>query len=777
MFLTDQELKSKTKQLKEIYLKNANLEDLLVEAYAVAFEAVFRVTKLTLHPVQILGAIVLHFGDVAEMKTGEGKTLVSVLPAYLNVLTGQQVCIVTFNEYLVNRDSTDNGKIFAFLGVTVGKTLNQMNRQEKMTNYKKEIIYGTNSEFGFDYLRDNMLQIWEEKLQKKHYYVIVDEIDSILIDEGRTPLIISGKPQNRSQLYRKANQFVKTLTSLDFKTDLESKSCFLQRSGVLKANHYFHTNSIFDIENSELFHFISNALHATFLLKKNVDYLVKNGKVVLIDHFTGRVTPDRTLSEGLHQALEAKELCSIQEESSVLATITYQNFFRLFDKIAGMTGTAKTEEEEFIRLFNMHVLPIPTDQPVVRFDDEDLFFYSKKQKYLTLIEHIKSLHQKKQPILVGTSSVQTSEEFSAILKRFGFKFAVLNAKHHQYEAELIANAGKHGKITISTNMAGRGTDIKLDEIAKKAGGLAVLAVERNESRRIDLQLQGRSGRQGEPGCSVFYLSLDDDLFLRFGNSGLKKFFWSAKDEVLKSGLLSKTIAEAQKKIQIANYEQRKNLLEYDNVVCQQMRVVYSQRDFLIATDAIEGYLKTMFIHFFSLKWQHSFSLQPEVSYESLITFFKHLQTETFLPDFFLPDLATDQTFTKQEVINALTNSSLSLCQKVQKFIAQSGMMDFSSWIPQVQGKTDQPDQFLFLEIRNLLLKTIDQLWTSHLDELLHLKSSSFLHGYAQKSPLQSFIERSGKLFLKLKNDIVFQATTKVFKILHHSWRHIQRQRV
>ena len=772
---SDQDLQKYTPLLKKEYAKHRNLTNLLVKAYGVAFEAVFRITGLTLHPVQVLGAIVLHFGDVAEMKTGEGKTLTSVLPAYLNALTGRQVCIVTVNEYLVNRDFVDNGKIFHFLGISVGKTLNQMTRQEKLANYAQTIVYGTNSEFGFDYLRDNMLQLWEKKLQQEHYYVIIDEVDSVLIDEGRTPLIISGRPRNRSNFYQKVDQFVKSLKAVDFKIDPEFKRCFLQKSGILKANHFFQIKSLFDLENSELFHFVSNALQANYILKKNIDYLIKDRKVVLVDQFTGRVTPDRTLSEGLHQALEAKESCSIREESAILATITYQNFFRLFDKISGMTGTAKTEEDEFISLFNMHVLQIPTDQPMIRFDDQDFFFYDKKHKYLALAKRIQQLHENNQPILIGTSSVRTSEEFSVILRKFGFNFRVLNAKHHEHEAKLIANAGHHRQITISTNMAGRGTDIKLDEIAKKSGGLAVLAVERNESRRIDLQLQGRSGRQGEPGYSAFYLSLDDDLFLRFGNRRFKKIFASMGEEVLKSGLLSSAIAKYQKKIQIANYEQRKSLLEHDNVISQQMRVVYRQRDFIVQTKDFDRYLKNTFMHCFLNIWNKMFSQQLEVTYQEVTTFFHHLQEKIALPDYFLVPFKNSETFTQEETINHLVDQAINFVKKVQQLVTNTKIDYFPEWMYQLSTKEELEKHFLFLQLKNTVLRLVDHCWTTHLDELFRLKAGSFLSGYGQKSPLQAFIENATLLFNQLKEKIVFQTTIDTFKLLNENFQHLQKK--
>lgn len=774
--LSDQKLSEHTMFFRAKYKTNPNLQHLLVDAYAVATEAIFRITGLTLHPVQILGAIVLHYGDVAEMKTGEGKTLTAILPAYLNALSGKKVFIVTVNEYLVKRDFADNGKIFQFLGISLGRTLNQMRREDKLWNYSKDIIYGTNSEFGFDYLRDNMLQLWEQKLQQNHYYVIIDEVDSVLIDEGRTPLIISGRPRNRAKLYKKTHTFVQQLKSTDFKIDHEVKRCFLIKSGIMKANQYFGIKSLFALENAELFHFVSNALQANYVLKNGIDYLVKDNRVILIDQFTGRVTPDRSLSEGLHQALEAKEHCYIREENSVLATITYQNFFRLFDKIAGMTGTAKSEEDEFTRLFNMQVLQIPTNQPVIRFDDEDRFFYDKKQKYLALIQHIQQLQNNQQPILIGTASVKTSEEFGSILKRFGFNFRILNAKHHEREAELIATAGHHGQITIATNMAGRGTDIKLDDVAKTAGGLAILAVERNESRRIDYQLQGRSGRQGEPGYSAFYLSLDDDLFLRFGNRYLKTTFSPFREEVLKSRLLSSTIAGYQKKLQMTNYDQRKHLLEHDNVISQQMRVVYRQRDLIIEAKDFNWYLKQILHHYFIIQWRKQLPNQLEVDYQQIEQFLTKLKVQIALPDSFIDIFTDEATFTQIETVDLLTEQTLQLYHKIQNQLLDRTIDYIPDWMYQLIDKKAVKSNFLLLQLKNLCLQTIDQYWTIHLDELFRLKASSFLASYAQKSPLQGFIEKASLLFDNLKEDIILQSTTEIFTTLNKNWHYLQDNR-
>lgn len=739
--LSDQALKAKTKEFIQHYQKNQDLDALLEAAYAVACEAIRRVTQLSLYPVQIIGAIVLHYGDVAEMRTGEGKTLTSVLPAYLNSFLQKSVFIVTVNEYLVNRDCEENGKIFKFLGISVGKTLNSMTTDEKRKNYLCDIVYGTNSEFGFDYLRDNMMQVLEAKMQRNHYYVIIDEVDLILIDEGITPLIISGKPRNRSKLYKQVDAFVKGLGKLDYGIDNETKRCFLQKTGIFKAEKTFHLTNLFSSENSELFHFISNALQSNYILKKNIDYLVKNNKIYLIDHFTGRVMGDRVLSEGLHQALEAKEGCHIRQETSVLATITYQNYFRLFDKISGMTGTAKSEEDEFIKIFNMHVIAIPTNKQVIRFDDNDCFFYNKKEKYLALIDHIQKLYNRNQPILVGTCSLESSEEISKILRKLGLKFNVLNAKHHEFEAKVIAKAGIHKSITISTNMAGRGTDIKLDAIAKKAGGLAVLGVERNESRRIDNQLQGRSGRQGEPGYAVFYVSLDDALFLRFGNQKFKKIFKPMQKQVLTSRALNYTIAKAQKKLLNANYDQRKNLLEYDNVISQQRQVVYQQRDLLLTIPHLDNYLQNLLTNYLFLQWKEIYPYQVEFTQQEIFLTLPKLLPKGQFSSAFQAQIREEKTYTQSEILTFLEKELWNFYQNLEI------------------------SQYLIYQIKGMILSNIDHLWSLHLSELFLIKASSYLHSYAQKMPLQAFIEESEILFQTLKKKIVFQTFTQIWPLL------------
>lgn len=741
---SNKELKAISQSLqKKIKGKPAKTEKEIVTAYALMAESIFRIKKIHLHDVQILGAIALHYGNVSEMKTGEGKTLTALLPAYLNALTGKPVYIVTVNEYLVLRDFIDNSDIFNLLGLTVGKILNTMQKPEKMLNYQQNVIYITNSEIGFDYLRDNMINFDEPKMQKELFYVIIDEADSILIDEARTPLIISGRPRNRSDFYQKADQFIKSLKPSDYQIDQEIRRSSLGHSGVLKANFFFKLKNIYDLKNSELFHFISNALHANFILMKNIDYLIRDQKIHLIDPFTGRVMADRKLSEGLHQALESKEKLKINEETTILATITYQNFFRLFDKIAGMTGTAKAVEDEFIKTYNMHVLQIPTNLPIIREDKEDLFFYSTKDKYLALAQEIENLYNKGQPVLVGSSSVQTSEEISLLLKKSNIPHKVLNAKHHGYEAKIIAQAGDYQSITIATNMAGRGTDIKIDKEIQKLGGLALLGAERNESQRIDLQLRGRSGRQGEPGYSQFYVSLDDDLIARFNNLKFKKRFNFFAGKPIKSSLLNRSIKRAQQKITNFNFEQRKTLLEFDNVISQQRGVVYRQRDFLRESSDLTNYLEEFLTKFVRLKLTNFFIKKIEISNVTAQQIVRELQEiKMILPTHSLPDNLLG--WTKPELENWIVAEMLLIWSAVN---------------------TEKSTYSIMFLVQTILLKRIDFFWTIHLDEIMRIKSSSFLHSYAQKRPLEKFIEESEELFSNFKNSILLDVAPTLFQQL------------
>ena len=600
--LSDDELKKKTEEFKNRLNDGEDFDDILVEAFATAREACYRVIKEKPYKVQLIGGLALHYGNIAEMKTGEGKTLTSVMPAYLNALGGQGVHIVTVNEYLAERDSKWMGQIHEFLGLTVGLNLRDLTPSEKRAEYDKDILYSTNNEIGFDYLRDNMAIRKEDRVQQRGLnYAIVDEVDSILIDEARTPLIISGGFLENKNLYIDADRFAKSLNyDTDIVYDAKLKRSNLSEEGMKKAEKYFKVDNLYDVNNSTLVHFINQALHANYSQKNDVDYVVKDGKIVIVDQFTGRLMPGRAFSDGLHQAIEAKEGVEIQQETKTLATITFQNLFRMYNKLSGMTGTAKTEEEEFREIYNMYVIAIPTNKPVIREDMADLIYASKKSKFKAIIDEIAERHEKGQPVLVGTIAIETSEEISNLLKKRGIPHEVLNAKNHAREAEIIAKAGEKGSVTIATNMAGRGTDIKLGEGVKELGGLCVIGTERHESRRIDNQLRGRSGRQGDPGFTQFYIAMDDELMIRFGSEKIKNILQSTGIDdgmVIRSKMFSRSVASAQKRVEGNNYDMRKSVLQYDDVMNKQRELIYGKRNNILDSDSIhEEILKSMYNH-------------------------------------------------------------------------------------------------------------------------------------------------------------------------------------
>ena len=606
--LTDEQLKAKTPELKERIAKGESLDDLLYEAFAVCREAARRVLGLYPFHVQIMGGIVLHNGDVPEMRTGEGKTLTATMPVYLNALSGKGVHVVTVNEYLATRDMTEMGELYSWLGLTVGLNLNSKSPEEKREAYNCDITYSTSAELGFDYLRDNMVTRAEDMVQKPLNYALVDEVDSILVDEARTPLIISGQAESSSALYYRADQFTKTLKGQnlnvatseyeegdDYKIDLQSKTISLTEEGIDKAEKFFQIENLYDMENVALTHFVDNALRANFIMLHDIDYMVdENQEVLIIDQFTGRTMPGRRYSDGLHQAIEAKEAVPIQDESKTMASITIQNYFRMYKKLSGMTGTAKTEEEEFREIYNIQITPIPTNRPVQRLDHPDLLYPTLEAKFKAVIDDIKRRHAEGQPILIGTVAVETSELISKKLVEAKIPHEVLNAKNHFREAQIIMNAGQQGAVTIATNMAGRGTDIKLgpgviDHVDPEFRGLAVIGTERHESRRIDNQLRGRSGRQGDPGVSQFYLSLEDELMKRFGSERVSAFLdrmrISGEDAVIKSGLITRQIESSQKRVEGNNYDSRKQVLQYDDVIREQREVIYAQRqEVILATE-------------------------------------------------------------------------------------------------------------------------------------------------------------------------------------------------
>ena len=587
--LSDEQLKANTPKLKDRLAAGATLDDILPEAFATAREGAKRVLGLFPFRVQIIGGIVLHQGNIAEMKTGEGKTLTATMPVYLNALTGKGVHVVTVNEYLSTRDATEMGELYNWLGLSVGLNLNSKNSDEKREAYNCDITYSTNSELGFDYLRDNMVVYKEQMVQRPLNFAIVDEVDSILIDEARTPLIISGGAEKTTGLYIRADRFVKTLKAeTDYKIDWPTKTISLTESGIRKAEKNFGLDNLYDTENTALTHHIDQALRANYIMLKDIDYMVSDGEVLIVDQFTGRAMEGRRYSDGLHQAIEAKEGVQIQDENKTMANITYQNFFRMYTKLAGMTGTAKTEQEEFREIYNMEVISVPTNKPVIRVDSPDVLYPTLDAKFNAVVDDIKKRHKKGQPILVGTVAIESSERLSKQLDDEKIPHTVLNAKNHFKEAEIIMNAGQRGAVTIATNMAGRGTDIKLGPGVTELGGLAVIGTERHESRRIDNQLRGRSGRQGDPGSTQFYLSLEDDLMKRFGSERIKamldRFKVADDDQVIQSRMISRQVESAQKRVEGNNYDTRKNTLQYDDVMREQREVIYKQRQQIINED-------------------------------------------------------------------------------------------------------------------------------------------------------------------------------------------------
>ena len=609
--LSDDDLKHKTEEFRNRLKNGETLDDIQVEAFAVAREAAYRVINEKPYKVQIMGSLAMNLGDIAEMKTGEGKTLTATMAVYLNALAGEGVHVITVNEYLAGRDAAWMGEIYRFLGLSVGVNKRELTPSEKREAYNADITYTTNSELGFDYLRDNMVTNVKDRVMRGLNMAIVDEVDSVLIDESRTPLIISGGKKQTANLYISADKFVKTLTEPEYETDKhthektlisgdydideKTRQVMLSEEGVRKAEKFFKIDNLYDIEHTQLVHHINQALRANYIMMKGVEYVVNDEQeIVIVDQFTGRMMPGRAYSDGLHQAIEAKEGVPIKEETSTLATITYQNFFRLYKKLAGMTGTAKTEEEEFLSTYNMKVIVIPTNKPVVRDDMPDEIYAHKKDKYRALVDRVKQLHEKGQPVLVGTIAVETSELLSQMLKKEKIPHEVLNAKNHAREAEIVAKAGQPGSVTIATNMAGRGTDIKLTPKSRELGGLAVLGSERHESRRIDNQLRGRSGRQGDPGFSKFYVSLEDSLMVRFGGDKLKGLFEKMGDEQIESKTVTKSITMAQKRVEGFNFDTRKQLLDYDDVLRRQREIIYAQRNKILDSDNIHDMVKLIF---------------------------------------------------------------------------------------------------------------------------------------------------------------------------------------
>ena len=741
--LSDDELKAKTDEFRARYKKGEDLDHMLPEAFAVAREGAKRVLGLYPFHVQIMGGIVLHEGNIAEMKTGEGKTLTATMPVYLNAISGKGVHVITVNEYLSKRDATEMGQLYNWLGCSVGINNSEMSPDQKREAYKADIMYSTNSEIGFDYLRDNMAVYKEDQVQRGLNYALVDEVDSILIDEARTPLIISGPGTGTSKLYKQTDRFVKTLKNeVDYKVDLESKTVALTDEGIQKAEKYFNLKNLYDPENTALTHHLDQALRANYIMLRDKDYVVSDGEVLIVDSFTGRVMQGRRFSDGLHQAIEAKEGVPIQEENKTMANITYQNLFRMYNKLAGMTGTAKTEQEEFREIYNMETITIPTNKPVQRKDEPDLLYPTLQSKFAAVVKRIKSLHEKGQPILVGTVAVETSEYLSHLLDQEHIPHVVLNAKNHAKEADIIKNAGQRGAVTIATNMAGRGTDIKLGPGVRELGGLAVIGTERHESRRIDNQLRGRSGRQGDPGLSQFYLSLEDDLMKRFGGDRIKAFLERMKvdddDAVIKSRFLTHQVESAQKRVEGNNYDSRKNVLQYDDVMREQREIIYKERQEIITEDK-------------SLKWV----LMP--------IFKRTIQREVeqhTLGDRKDWDLKGIIDFAEEVIVKPDTVTVSDLADKSPRQMVDFLMGYAKQIYKDKQKQLYDPAQMLEFE-KVVLLRVVDSHWTDHIDVMDQFRQSVGLRGYGQLNPLVEYQTAGYHMFEQMIADIEYE-TTRLF---------------
>ena len=725
--LSDTELKGKTTEFQERYQAGETLDDLLVEAYAVVREASKRVLNMRPFPVQLIGATVLHEGNISEMKTGEGKTLSSTMPAYLNALSGDGVHIITVNEYLAARDADDMGALYEFLGLTVGLNISGMTKEEKKEAYDCDITYGTNNEYGFDYLRDNMVLYKEQMVQRPLNYAIIDEVDSILIDEARTPLIISGSAQKSVNLYEQANSLVATLKQEeDYTYDVKTKGVLLTENGINKAERFFGIENLFDLSNVSLTHHINQALKAHASMHRDTDYVIEEGEVVIVDQFTGRLMKGRRYSDGLHQAIEAKERLQIQNESMTLASITFQNFFRMYNKLAGMTGTAKTEEEEFRNIYNMDVIAIPTNKPIVRDDRVDLIYKTMEEKYRAVVNEIKQRSEIGQPVLVGTVAVETSEIISQLLTKSRVKHNVLNAKNHYREAEIIENAGQKSAVTIATNMAGRGTDIKLGEGVIDLGGLAVIGTERHESRRIDNQLRGRAGRQGDPGLSQFYLSMEDELMRRFGSDNLRGMMdrlGMEEDEPIKHKMISRAVESAQKRVEGNNFDARKTVLSYDDVLREQREIIYKQRfEVIESEDGVREIVEGMI----------------EATVERLVA------THTADED---EDNWDYEAIIEYAHGNLLDPEEISLEDIQGKEPREITFLLMSAIRKRYDDKEAEltPEQMREFE-KVILLRTVDTKWMDHIDQMDQLRQGIHLRAYAQNDPLNEYQTEGFNMF-------------------------------
>ena len=725
--LSDNDLKAKTKEFKSRLKNGETLDDILIEAYATVREAAFRVLGMKPFKVQVMGAIILHGGNISEMRTGEGKTLTSTMPAYLNALTEKGVHIITVNEYLAQRDAEEMGQVFKWLGLTVGLNLTGLSQFDKKQQYLCDITYTTNNELGFDYLRDHMVREISEICQRPLNFAIIDEVDSILIDEARTPLIISGGEKRISELYVRANLFVQQLkVNKDYDLDIKTKNVQLNESGMEKAEKFFNVNNLYDLEHTLLLHHINNALKANYIMARDVDYLVQEGEIIIVDPFTGRLMKGRAYSEGLHQAIQAKEHVQIKEETQTLATITFQNLFRLYNKLSGMTGTAKTEEEEFRNIYNMMVVEVPTNRPIQRIDEPDLIYKSFEDKIQAVVEDVANRHEKGQPVLLGTIAVETSELISKYLKKRRIPHNVLNAKNHAYEAEIIMKAGEKGAVTIATNMAGRGTDIKLTDEVKALGGLAVIGTERHESRRIDNQLRGRSGRQGDPGYTRFYLSFEDDLLRRFGSDRMVDMvekLGMESTEAIESKMITKAVEGAQQRVEGNNYDMRKTLLQYDDVIRVQRERIYTQRQTILEMENVEEIVIGMFETVTEQLIEQTFSEEATFTTNDLLVYLnQNFFNLTPLPD----GLFENETE-----------------EKAKEMLLGNFKDQYSR-----RKKEIGPVIFNHFE-KTTVLQLIDRHWINHIDMMDALRQGIHLRSYGQINPLHEYQSEGFEMFQQL----------------------------
>ena len=771
--LSDEALRAKTDEFKERYKNGESLDDILPEAFATVREAAYRTLGYRHFRVQLIGGIVLHQGRIAEMKTGEGKTLVATLPSYLNALTGRGVHVVTVNDYLAKRDSDWMGQVHRFLGLSVGVILNNMNNLERHMNYNCDITYGTNNEFGFDYLRDNMVVKKEHMVQRGLVFALIDEVDSVLIDEARTPLIISGSGDASTQLYEIADRFVKTLTKGrivneedalnpmvkedlieegDFVVDEKMKTVNLTQDGVTKAEKFFRIETLTDPENMNILHHINNALKANYQMAKDKDYVEKDGEILIVDEFTGRIMPGRRYSDGLHQAIEAKEGVKVNKESKTLATITFQNFFNKYEKKAGMTGTAQTEEQEFRNIYNMDVVQIPTNRPVIRKDLNDIVYKTERAKFKAVANDVEAAHAKGQPVLVGTISIEKSEELSSLLKKRGIPHQVLNAKYHEKEAEIVALAGQMGAVTIATNMAGRGTDIKLGEGVKEIGGLKIIGTERHESRRIDNQLRGRAGRQGDPGESRFYISLEDDLMRLFGGDRTMKIVDTLgleEDDPIENKMLGKAIENAQKKVEGNNFATRKHLLEYDQVMNEQRETIYAERKRVLygedLRDSIINMMKTII----------DYAIEKSFAQEKLPEDWD-LKT---LNEYLLPIIPVGPITISDEEIKTITK------EKLAESIFEKAKALYAAKEEEINAVEEEGEENRMRDLeRYIMLRVIDQKWMDHIDDMDQMKQGIGLHSIGQKDPLIEYKYTSFDMFEELNLNIQIETVRALMHV-------------